>query len=131
MKLKNKQTGEIVDLDIAILKAQFGGISVIPKPHLIQGEEYVYDSLAGLTEEWEDYEGEWPQVGDTYYAIHNNGTIHEHHWEQNQENQGRPVFNIFKTRKESSEALGKWNALVELEEKGYKFELLNNNGERK
>lgn len=55
MKLKNKKTGEIIDLDVANIKAQFGGISVIPEPVKLGGDEYVYHSLAELNSEWEDY----------------------------------------------------------------------------
>lgn len=55
MKLRNKKTGEVIDLDIANIKAQFGGISVIPEPVKLEGYEYVYHSLAELNKEWEDY----------------------------------------------------------------------------
>lgn len=47
----------------------------------------------------------FPQVGDKYYAIHNNGLICKHYWEQRQENEGRPVFNCFKTREDAQEFL--------------------------
>lgn len=64
MKLRNKNTGEIIDLDIANIKAQFGGISVIPEPAKLGGDEYVYHSLAELNEEWEDYAPKEPLIKD-------------------------------------------------------------------
>ena len=64
MKLKNKKTGEVIDLDIANIKAQFGGISVIPEPAKLGGDEYVYHSLAELNAEWEDYVPKEPLIKD-------------------------------------------------------------------
>ena len=64
MKLRNKKTGEIIDLEIANIKAQFGGISVIPEPAKLGGDEYVYHSLAELNEEWKDYEPKEPLIKD-------------------------------------------------------------------
>lgn len=64
MKLKNKKTGEVIDLDIANIKAQFGGISVIPEPVKLGGDEYVYYSLAELNSEWEDYKPKEPLIKD-------------------------------------------------------------------
>ena len=55
MRLRNKKTSEAIDLDIANIKAQFGGISVIPEPVKLGGDEYVYYSLAELNKDWEDY----------------------------------------------------------------------------
>lgn len=64
MKLRNKKTGEIIDLEIANIKAQFGGISVIPEPAKLGGDEYVYHSLAELNSEWEDYKPKEPLIKD-------------------------------------------------------------------
>lgn len=64
MKLRNKHTGEVIDLDIANIKAQFGGISVIPEPVKLGGDEYVYHSLTELNSEWEDYEPKEPLIKD-------------------------------------------------------------------
>lgn len=64
MKLRNKNTGEIIDLDIANIKAQFGAISVIPEPVKLGGDEYVYHSLAELNSEWEDYTPSEPLIKD-------------------------------------------------------------------
>lgn len=64
MRLRNKNTGEVIDLDIANIKAQFGGISVIPDPVRLGGDEYVYHSLAELNADWEDYEPKEPLIKD-------------------------------------------------------------------
>ena len=64
MKLRNKNTGEVIDLDIANIKAQFGGISVIPEPVKLGGDEYVYHSLAELNDDWEDYKPAEPLIKD-------------------------------------------------------------------
>ena len=64
MKLINKKTGEVIDLDIANIKAQFGAISVIPEPVKLGGDEYVYHSLAELNSEWEDYKPAEPLIKD-------------------------------------------------------------------
>lgn len=64
MKLRNKNTGEIIDLDIANIKAQFGAISVIPEPVKLGGDEFVYHSLAELNKDWEDYTPKEPLIKD-------------------------------------------------------------------
>ena len=64
MRLRNKKTGEVIDLDIANIKAQYGGISVIPEPVKLGGVEYVYYSLDGLVHEWEDYDPKEPLIDD-------------------------------------------------------------------
>lgn len=64
MKLRNKKTGEVIDLDIANIKAQHGGISVIPEPVKLGGYEYVYYSLDELVHEWEDYCPKEPLIKD-------------------------------------------------------------------
>lgn len=64
MKLINKKTGEVIDLDITNIKAQFGAISIIPEPVKLGGDEYVYHSLADLNSEWEDYEPKEPFIKD-------------------------------------------------------------------
>lgn len=64
MLLRNKKTGDVIDLDIANIKAQFGGISVIPEPVILGGDEFVYHSLAELNADWEDYEPAKPLIKD-------------------------------------------------------------------
>lgn len=64
MRLRNKKTREIIDLDVANIKSQFGGISVIPEPVKLGGDEYVYNSLAELCKEWKDYKPAEPLIKD-------------------------------------------------------------------
>lgn len=112
MKLRNKKTGEIgYTQNDRLVVSDFSGVFKIKN----------YRSLAELCEEWEDVPREWPQVGDDYYAIHNNGTIGHHHWEQRQEDQGRPKFNCFKTKEDAEDFLEKWGAWQRLKDKGFGF----------
>lgn len=62
MKLRNKKTGKIVDLSEGMIKDAHNGefIQIVPVATLNK-ESFLYDSLAELNEEWEDYE---PIIGD-------------------------------------------------------------------
>lgn len=123
MKLRNKKTGEIVDLDIANIKAQFGGISVIPKPHIIQGEEYVYNSLAELCGEWEDYEepkeywyiNEWGNIEDTDYK------------NDKYDNAAKEIGNYFSSEEEAELAVRRLQAWKRLKDAGFKFDGISGN----
>jgi hypothetical protein len=63
MKLRNKKTGEITDLDKrGLLRSNNDGqIIVYPDGTL---KYYAYDSLAELNEEWEDYTPAEPLIKD-------------------------------------------------------------------
>ena len=55
MKLRNKKTGEIMDLSEGLIRdTQYGGLIEI-KPVAISSKVYLYCSLAELNAEWEDY----------------------------------------------------------------------------
>lgn len=57
MKLRNKKTGEIADLSEGFIRDTYNGEMIQIKPVAISNKEgYVYDSLAELNKEWEDYE---------------------------------------------------------------------------
>lgn len=58
MKLKNKKTGEIIDLSEGFISDTFDGEKILIKSVAISDDKegYVYSSLAELNEEWEDYE---------------------------------------------------------------------------
>lgn len=119
MKLKNKKTGEIIDLDIANIKAQFGGISVIPEPVKLCGDEYVYHSLAELNEEWEDYEETkeyWfirDHTSSVGYAPADNNATAKYRKEI--------VGNYFETKEEAEKAVEKLKAWKRLKDKGFSF----------
>lgn len=116
MKLRNKKTGEIIDLDVADIKAQFGGISVIPLPIKLNGDEYVYTSLASLNEDWEDYEEPMH-----YWYISARGQVlyasRENDWEKE-----KAIGNIFETKEEAEKAVEKLKAWKRLKDKGFRFE---------
>ena len=118
MKLRNKKTGEIVELC---------GIN------LINGRAFVrFDdekgtfkvearSLAELNAEWEDYEEhkEW------YWFIEDNGVIQRScHYEDlhpTLDKARKDIGNYFNTREEAEKAVEKLKAWKRLKDKGFKF----------
>lgn len=116
MKLRNKKTGEIIDLDIANIKAQFGAISVIPLPIELGGDGYVYNSLAGLNEEWEDY-----KEPKGYFYIRDGGNIDYYRKEGRIMERHKAIGNYFETKEEAEKAVEKLRALKRLKDKGIEF----------
>lgn len=117
MRLKNKKTGEIIDLDIANIKAQFGGISVIPLPIKLDGDEYVYNSLAELNEEWEDY-----KEPKEYWYVDSYGMVvrslaNDNEWDERR----KAIGNYFETKEEAEKAVEKLKAWKGLKDAGFKF----------
>lgn len=56
MKLRNKKTGEIIDLSEGFIRETYNGEFIQIKPVAISNKQgYLYGSLAELNEEWEDY----------------------------------------------------------------------------
>lgn len=65
MKLRNKKTGEIADLSEGFIKDTYNGEFIQIKPVAISNKEgYLYDSLAELNAEWEDYAPTEPLIKD-------------------------------------------------------------------
>lgn len=65
MKLRNKNTGEIVDLSEGFIKDTYNGEMIQLKPVAISNKEgYLFASLAELNEEWEDYTQPEPLIKD-------------------------------------------------------------------
>ena len=114
MKLKNKKTGEIVEL---CSRQQF----YEDKTHLFldtkNGRQY-YDSLAELNEEWEDA----PEEPKGYYYVTTTGlikyddtpfcAIHKDRKE---------IGNYFETREEAELAMEKLKVWKRLKDKGFRF----------
>lgn len=119
MKLRNKQTGEIVDLDyVGNIKAQFGGISVIPNTAKLGGDEYIYDSLEALTEEWEDApvpKGYW------YIRDDGSGVGFSPLGDSTVAHRRLIIGNRFESEEEAKAAEEKLKARTRLEEKGFRF----------
>lgn len=56
MKLINKKTGEIIDLEVGRITDSGYGSAILLSPVAAINESYTYSSLAELNEEWEDAE---------------------------------------------------------------------------
>lgn len=65
MKLRNKKTGEILDLSVGFIKDTYNGEFIQIKAEAISTKEgYLYGSLAKLNEDWEDYTPSEPLIKD-------------------------------------------------------------------
>lgn len=64
MKLHNKKTGEIIDLEVGRITDSGYGSAILLSPVAAINESYTYSSLAELCEEWEDYEEKEPLIKD-------------------------------------------------------------------
>jgi hypothetical protein len=118
MKLRNKKTGEIADLEHrGLLKSDNNNhIIVYPEGTL---KYYAYNSLAELNEEWEDYEE--PKE---YWWISpvNTNVVH---WVEDVGNKmdgyNKEIGNYFETEEEAELAVEKLKAWKRLKDKGFKF----------
>lgn len=115
MKLRNKETGEIVDF--GYLQSDYIAPLVLTTHVNDKPEMYRYNSLAELNEEWEDYE-----EPDEYWFIDFNGEIKEFEvlgfeW------QGwmKEIGNYFSSREEAEKAVEKLKAVKRLKDKGFKL----------
>ena len=111
MKLRNKKTGKINDIDLK---------SII-YPDTPQGipEYKLHHSLAELNAEWEDYEG--PK---TFFTIYYDGTISEFKdGDDEQIRDMKSIGNYFDTREEAEKAVEKLKAWKRLKDYNVKFNL--------
>lgn len=112
MKLKNKKTGEVLEMErsSSVIKDKFRIYDVY------KNKFYTYSSLAELNEEWEDYEE--PKE---YWFISDRGEIF--HTEDNMSiDEKRKFFgNYFDTREEAEKAVEKLKAVKRLKDKGFRF----------
>ena len=105
MKLRNKKTGEILELCC----------------HRSGDYREKYDSLAELNEEWEDA----PEEPKTFWAISWAGEPEEYDTENTPEelkNMANEIGNYFETKEEAKQAVEKLKAWKRLREAGFKFE---------
>ena len=115
MKLRNKKTGEIADLDDWTLTGANDRITVESDHDMTK--IFDYNSLAELNEEWEDYEE--PKG---YYYVTTSGlikyddtpfcAIHKDRKE---------IGNYFNTREDAELAVRKLKAWKRLKDKGFRF----------
>ena len=117
MKLRNKKTGEIIDLEVGRITDSGYGSAILLSPVAAINESYTYPSLAELNEEWEDYEE--PKE---YWFIDFNGEIKEFEvldfeW------QGwiKEIGNYFATKEEAEKAVEKLKAWKRLKDKGFRI----------
>ena len=116
MKLRNKKTGEIVEL---CSSQDF----YEDKVHLFldtkNGRQY-YDSLAELNAEWEDYEE--PKE---YWYTDYGGRIKPMNDANDEEDVARKeIGNYFETKEEAKKAVEKLKAWKRLKDKGFRFTLI-------
>ena len=66
MKLRNKKTGEIVDLSVGYIRDVHNGefIQIKPVACLEDKRSYLYDTFAKFSEDWEDYKPAEPLIKD-------------------------------------------------------------------
>ena len=124
MKLRNKKTGEIVDVESLghadSLKGKFGyqvTLSWKIDEHLDTCK--TYNSLAELNEEWEDYEE--PKE---YWCIDWTGGVNHitvlDDTDEYEENK-KEIGNYFETKEEAEKAVEKLKAWKRLRDKGFRF----------
>lgn len=115
MKLKNKKTGEIGELQITekhcAVAVGNGTVSC--------GIE-IYSSLAELNAEWEDYEE--PKE---YWTIDGHGKVHEIFVHSKFIDEEKEIGNYFDTGEEAEKAVEKLKAWSRLKDKGFRFTGIN------
>ena len=107
MRLRNKKTGEIVEI-----------CKICPEPY--EARDFDCSSLAELNEEWEDYEDR-----KSYYYITSIGeTVFRgfalKSWNGGDERR-KEIGNYFETKEEAEKAVEKLKALKRLKDKGICF----------
>lgn len=111
MKLRNKKTGEIIDI-------YKGEITL----HYNQGRKTIHFKHLEDLEEWEDYEEpkEW------YWFIEDNGVIQRScHYEDlhpTLDKARKEISNYFNSREEAQKAVEKLKAWKRLKDKGFRFD---------
>lgn len=118
MKLKNKKTGEIVEVESC--NSTTGTIGLF----FVEGRECdrAYSSLAELCEEWEDYEE--PKK---WYTINKfNGSVDEIDddrcsWTDEEKESIAELGLKFETKEEAERAVEKLKAWERLEDNGFRF----------
>lgn len=104
MKLRNKKTGEIVEI-----------CKICPEPY--EARDFACNSLAELNEEWEDAaeEPKW------YWYIDDVGVMQIDQVLSSEINMRKSIGNYFETREEAEKAVEKLRAFKRLKDKGFKF----------
>lgn len=121
MKLKNKKTGEIGELQITEKHCAVA----VGNGTASCGIE-IYTSLAELNAEWEDA----PEEPKEYWCIRENGVVGKRPYpigiecvEQENRDEMREIGNYFETREESEKAVEKLKAWKRLKDRNLRFNL--------
>ena len=124
MKLRNKRTGEIIETQ-EIYENLGGKIRIRKKAEEIDSYEYIYNSLAELNKEWEDYEE--PKE---YWYIAYNGSVgcfeYDDDWQYmdfNWQDKLKQIGNYFETKEEAEKAVEKLKAWKRLKDYNVMFKL--------
>lgn len=124
MRLRNKQTGEIKDVESLghekSLRDKYG-----PQITLSWNTEYenlgecrTYSSLAELNAEWEDA----PEEPKEYWFVADTGEIrHEPDVGDEADKFSKEIGNYFETKEEAEKAVDKLKAWKRLKDKGFRF----------
>jgi hypothetical protein len=118
MKLRNKKTGEIIDLYEGLIRDDGEHITI--KPVAVLEKCYIYHSLTELNAEWEDYEE--PKE---YWCIDwtggvNHVTLLDDSTDEYEKDKIQ-IGNYFKTRVEAEQAVERLKAWKRLKDKGFEF----------
>ncbi len=113
MKLKNKRTGEIGELQVTEKHCAVA----VGNGTASCGIE-IYSSLAQLFKEWEDYEE--PK---DFYIVEQRGIVGSRFNTGNEYvKQFKEIGNYFETKEEAEQAVEKLKAFKRLKDKGFRFE---------
>ena len=119
MKLRNKKTGEIADLEHkGLVRSNPKGKLVVWKTNANDFEEY--NSLAELNEEWEDYEK--PKDDSLWWIDFDGEVVKDKATEYDTDDEGmKAIGNYFDTKEEAEKAVEKLKAWKRLKDKGFRF----------
>ena len=115
MKLRNKKTGEVLEMErsSSVIKDKFRIYDVY------KNKFYTYSSLAELNAEWEDYEE--PKE---YWYIGDGGEVYgfsDYYLDTEIEETHRKIGNLFETKEKAEKAVEKLKAWKRLKDKGFRF----------
>lgn len=117
MKLRNKKTGEIIEVESCSNTGGYISIYYEEKDGQI-GTKDCYTSLAKLNEEWEDA----PEEPKENWTISGAGYLWTtEHMSPDTINDLRRIGNLFETKEEAEQAVKKLKAWKRLKDKGFRF----------
>lgn len=126
MKLRNKITGEIVDVRMSYREDTAPiVVSETTCDENGQSQGWPYNSLAELNEEWEDA----PEEPKEYWYIDCYGEVLHAFYNGNEwDEQRKLIGNYFETKKEAEKVIEKLKAWKRLKDKGFRFKGLDRFG---